>query len=144
MKNILTLGQVPHMAQTLGQYPNFLPVFMKMAGDDPHQLALVLAAAMMAFPNAPKPETHPQFKLANKLLEQLQLEGVINLQLRETPKGLCADYDITRPSDEARKQYAEARAQEGKTYMGPRAVGMRAARRGVQRTIVSVGQALCQ
>lgn len=144
MRNILTLGQVPHMAQTLAQYPNFLPVFMKMAGDDKHQLALVLASAMMAFPNAPKPENHPQFSLAKKLLDQLQLEGVNNLQLQKTPDGMCADYDISRPSDEARKQYAEARAREGKTYIGPRAVGVRKARRGVQRLIVSVGQALCQ
>lgn len=147
MQNILTLGQVPKQALYLREQKGAVQILaglLKAATGDRHQTALLLAAGILAFPGTPKPTKHPEFLLAMQLLEQLHEQNLINRKLRKSPKGCCQDYDIPRPSDEARRQASAQRQAEGKTYVGPRAVGVRAARRGVQRLVVSVGQALVQ
>lgn len=147
MKNLLTLGMVPTQALFIRQEKmgvQILGACLKSCAGDTHQTALLLAAGILAFPGTPKPLNHPQYALAMTLLKELHETNQINRRLRKTPKGLCADYDISRPSDLARKQSQEERAKEGKSYLGPRAVGMKAARRGVQRLIVSSAQAMCQ
>lgn len=147
MKNILTLAMVPNQALILRQTKGNVQILaglLNLAHGDVHQTALLLAVGILVFPGTPKPVNHPQFELAMQLLKDLHETNQINRKLRKTPKGMCADYEISRPSDEARKQYSEQRSREGKTYIGPRSVGTRAARRGVQRLVVSVGQALIQ
>ena len=147
MKNLLTLGMVPSQALFLRQEKQGIKILgtcLKVCAGDTHQTALLLAAGILAFPGTPKPVNHPQYALAMTLLKQLHETNQINRRLRKTPKGLCADYDISRPSDAARRQATEAREKEGKIYHGVRSPGIKGFRRGVQRLIVSSAQALCQ
>lgn len=147
MHNILTLAQVPTLALTLRNDTNGIKVLvalLSLSNRGVHQTALLLAAGILAFPGTPKPVGHAQFKLAMQLLEQLHLDTEINRKLRKSAKGICADYDITRPSNLARQQDVAQRKKDGKTYIGPRMVGTKQKLNGVNRLIVSSAQARCQ
>ena len=147
MHNILTLAQVPTLAQTLRTNKHghaILVGFLNLSKNNIHQTALLLAAGVLAFPTDVHPHVHPQFKLAMQLLKQLHLDTEINRKLRKSAKGICADYDITRPSNLARQQEVAQRQKEGKVYIGPRMVGTKQKLNGVNRLIVSSAQAMCQ
>lgn len=137
--NLLTLAMLPREAKALRQTKNahvYLAQFLG-AGKTPYDRSLVIALGILAFPNEPRPQAHPDFPLAIKLLKQLKVAR--DSQTETKIKG--TNYEPAIPSDEARKQNAEYRKKHGYTYIGPRAVGVRLARRGVERRIVSAGQA---
>lgn len=76
-----------------------------------------LAPCLIAYKNVtgefpPLPPT-PLWHSAMKLVNLAYTDGLVVVHEGETPKGMVTDYDITPPSDEARRQAHEAREEAG-------------------------------
>ena len=133
--SLLTLAQIPKYGKELRTQKNSHEMWVRFyaCARTPHERALVIALGIVAWPNLPKPNL-PELALAEKLLNQLKVV--------HTPiKIKTTNYSPAIPSDAARHQNKLWRDEHGFTYHPPRSVGVRLARRGVERRIVSAGQA---
>jgi len=91
-----------------------------------YDMAIVISAFKLATGALPPPCTSPLGKAAERIAEaflakcegvQVQGQGV-----DRSPKGLVTDYDITPPSDKARKDNAAWREKHGLIHVGDRLV----------------------
>lgn len=115
------------------------------------QQAILIAVHRLAFPyRSFTPAEHPAYKIATKMMahfhefnQKLQKDHELykNHKPYQPSIDMSQDYDVIPPADWVHHERKLENERLGKTYHPPKMVGSKAARRGVERSIVSVGQA---
>ena len=155
MPRKLALSEVPCFALAIRQSKfghDILHQYLIHTLNDKHQHALAVATHILAFPGQKHPyeKDHAVFQQAISLLknlydfnQKLQKDHLF-VKFRKTyhpDAKMSQDYDITPPADHVHHERTEWNKKHGISYIPPRSVGTRTARRGVKDTIVSIAQA---
>jgi hypothetical protein len=127
--------RIDRLAQAIQKNPQLgVDLFCaRLAANDIHELAIVIAARYRA---TGRLETFPAGSIPDRAqnVAQALVMGKEVVLGRKTEKGLVTDYDVARPSDEARRQMTKHREEQGMIHIGPRMVRPRRSN-GVERDV---------